>query len=211
MMHNIKYNKYDKLVPHDWFWTTWEPFSRPQTAPGDDYFVTVGDSFTCGYQMKHYTECWVQKLSEKTGLGHVNLAWNGASIEATCRFLDKSLKIDNTKLHIVVLSYPWRSESNQIWKGERNRRIKDNQITTDECVAKITSTLERYKNERIVFSNVWGYTNEIKDPLRKLDYENFMLNDQEWLDRALDGEHGHAGPLTHSALAHELHNFIENK
>jgi len=210
-MYNINYNKYDKLVPHDWFWSTWKEFSKPQTAPGDDYFVALGDSFTCGYQMKHYRDCWVQKLSDKTNLGHVNISWNGASIEATCRFLDKSLRIDDSKLHIVMLPYPWRTESILVFKGERNRRIKDSQITIEECVKKITCTLKRYENKRVIFSNVWGYTDELKDPLRKLDYKNFMLNDQEWLDRAMDGKQGHAGPKTHDVFVKQIQRFIKNK
>lgn len=211
MMYNIEYNKYDKLVPHNWFWTTWEPFSRPQTAPGDDYFVTMGDSFTCGYQMKHYRECWVQKLSENTGLGHVNLAWNGASIEATCRFLNRSLDIDSSKLHIVMLPYPWRTESFALWKGDRNRRIKDTGLTTNECIDKIVSTIKKYANERVVFSNAWGLPNEIKDVLALFKYKNFMLNKEEWLDRALDGEHGHAGPKTHDVFVKNIQEFIKDK
>ena len=210
-MHNIEYDRYDKVVPHDWFWTKWKDFSRPQTAPGNDYFVTLGDSFTCGYQMKHYKQCWVQKLSDKTNIGHVNLSWNGASIEATCRFIDKSLRIDDTKLHIVMLPYPWRTESILVFKGERNRRIKDSGISVDECVDKITCTLQKYKNKRIVFSNTWGYTNELKDELKKIKYENFMLNDGDWLDRALDGEHGHAGPKTHDQFVKKIHKFIKEK
>ena len=210
-MHNILYNRYDKLIPHDWLWTTWKDFSKPQTAPGTDYFVALGDSFTCGFQMKHYRESWVQKLSEKTDLGHVNISWNGASIEATCRFLDKSLSIDSSKLHIVMLPYPWRTESIFVFKGERNRRIKDSVITTDECVNKVISTLQKYKNKRVVFSNTWGWTNEILDELKKIKYENFIINLGDWLDRALDGEHGHAGPKTHDALVNNIQKFIKDK
>ena len=53
--------------------------------------------------------------------------------------------------------------------------------------------------------------NELKDQLRKIKSKNFMLNDQEWLDRALDGEHGHAGPKTHDVFARQIQEFIKNK
>ena len=98
-----------------------------------------------------------------------------------------------------------------MFKGERNRRIKDSGISVDECADKITSTLQKYKNKRIVFSNTWGYTNELKDELKKVKYENFMLNDGDWLDRALDGEHGHAGPKTHDQFVKNIHKFIKEK
>jgi hypothetical protein len=211
IMYNSEYKKYDKLVPHDWLWTTWKPFNRPQTAPGNDYFVTMGDSFTYGFKMKHYQECWVQKLSENTGLGHVNLAWNGASIEATCRFLDRSLNIDSSKLHIVMLPYPWRTESIALWKGERNRRIKDTGLTTNECIDKMKTTVKKYENKRVVFSNTWGLPWEIKDALALFEHKNFMLNKEEWLDRALDGEHGHAGPKTHAVFVKNIQKFIRDK
>lgn len=211
IMYNKDYVKYDKLVPRSWFWTTWNSFVRPQTAPGNDYFVTLGDSFSCGYAMTHYKETWVQKLSDNTGIGHVNLSWNGASIEATCRFLDRSLKIDNSKLHIVMLPYPWRAESRCIWKGERFRRIKDSHISLDECATKIVNVVHKYENERVVFSNGWGFMNELKDQLRKIQSKKFMLNDQEWLDRALDGPQGHAGPKTHDVFARQIQEFIKDK
>ena len=209
----IMYQEYSHIVPKDWFWTTWEQFSTPIVQPGEDYFVALGDSFTCGYQMESYSQTWVSLLSDATGLGHVNLAWNGASIEATCRFLDRSLSVDPAKLHIVMLPYPWRSESCLWFKGERNRRIKDTGDHAGRCGFKLGSALERYKHDRVVFTNTWGLTNEVFDAIRDfaVQYPNFMLNQGEWLDRALDGEHGHAGPLTHGIVAKELHDFIKNK
>ena len=207
------YEQYDHIVPKDWFFKSWEQFSAPITRSGKNYFVALGDSFTCGYQMASYEQTWVSLLSDKTGLGHVNLAWNGASIEATLRFLDYSLNVDKTKLHIVMLPYPWRSESWLWFKGERNRRIKDTSLNAQQCAAKIRKALKKYRRENVLFTTTWGYTMDVVLALQMIDsyYENFMLNKGEWLDRALDGEHGHAGPLTHGALAHELHNFIENK
>ena len=42
-------------------------------------------------------------------------------------------------------------------------------------------------------------------------YPNFFINRVDWLDRALDGEHGHAGPKTHQAFTEQLIKFLDLK
>ena len=201
--------QYYKIAPKTWFGIKWK--SRgPIIKEGKKYFVALGDSFTYGYQMESYNQTWVARLSESNGVGHVNLAFNGASIEATCRFLDRSLAIDSTVLHVVMLPYPWRSESKLFFVGEKNRRIGHSGISDDQCASKVENTLKHYKDHPVVFSNTWGWTNEVLDKILPLKdtYKNFMPNTAGWLDRALDGEHGHAGPLTHTTFVKQLESFI---
>ena len=156
------YGDYDHIVPKDWFFTSWDQFSKPiEVQRGVDYFVALGDSFTCGFQMESYSQTWASQLTDRRDIGHVNLAWNGASIEATCRFLNKSISVDPQRLHIVMLPYPWRSESWQFWKGERNRRIKDTQEHSGLCAMKVGRALDCYKHENVVFTTTWGWTNEV--------------------------------------------------
>jgi len=200
-------NKYKKLRPTDKLGLfTWDYCKELKYAEGtsDFTFVALGDSFTWGEALD-YKDTWPSQLSSKTGWGHINVAWNGSSIENMCRKLDKCLGINPYRLHICMLTYPWRSEKKNFFLGERRRRIKNTNLNDAQMFRKIEKTIYKYKSKPVVFTNVWGYPDTLKACVRNLSFakSNFILNNIDYLDRAQDD--AHAGPESHQALTEKLY------
>lgn len=199
------YFDYNKAKPTTILGFPW--LSLNQTKIKGNYFVALGDSFTSGYALQ-YPQSWPSVLSSLCGIDHINLAFTGSSIDAMNQKYHLSKKINNHALHIHVLSYPWRSTRNIKFLGDKYNRVRyKRNMSIKDYTEKLKYTLEKFKDDNIFFSNVWGYPNELNIACRYFEkkYPKFIFNNLDMIDQTDDG---HAGPISQEKLAQKLYDRI---
>lgn len=176
------------------------------------FFVTVGCSHARGLGVP-YKDSWSNKIGDMFGLEHVNISYDGSSIDYQ---FDRISKLDSVlpgyKFVLWMHTYPVRSHNFKMAKllGDRYSRI-GNYILTEEynkSFAKVKNFVERSHN-KIMITNCWGYDDQLKIMIRKKicpSNPRYFFNSNDYEDRGDDNVH--AGANTQHRLANDWHGHI---
>lgn len=179
------------------------------------YFITIGCSFGSGMFLK-YQDTWSSILANKLNYEHINLSWEGSSLNYQYNTILKAEKLlKNAKFIIWMHTYPNRYHLTALRYviGDKLARkgLNKNLTFSKKNLNKISKFVFLTKNKKILHTNAWGYDKKTKLAIEKTicrKNKKYLLNTDEYLDRASDGEH--AGPKSHKSIADKIYQHIQN-
>ena len=202
-LNKLKVKKFLRLGHHDL------PYVGDITKP---FFVTVGCSHSTGLGVP-YRNSWSNTIAEMFGLEHVNIAFEGSSIEYQ---FDRISKLDTVlpdyKFILWMHTYPVRSHNFALANviGDSYSRI-GHRILNEEyrkSFAKVKNFVES-SHKKIMITNCWGYDDALKIMIRKeicSSNPRYFFNRNDYEDRGYDNIH--AGANTQQRLAKDWHDHI---
>jgi len=180
------------------------------------YFVAVGCSVVGGDSLSvDYKDSWVNQVAAGIGMEHINLGFDGSSLEYQYEKIQQCEKIlPDSKFILWMQSPPWRSHHMRFRNviGDGLARIKlDSALyrNTESLAAQWRKLLAFYdlakKNTKILFTNTWMWDAPLlyllESKMRKT-CSRYHVNTKDIIDRGKDGLH--PGPDTHKHLATEM-------
>lgn len=168
------------------------------------FFVTVGCSFTAGESLD-YMDTWPFKLGKLLGMEHLNIGYNGTSIEYQSDkiTLVKQL-LPQAKFIIWMQSYPTRSHSKLKILGDNQRRIRVHKPYEDpQTWKKLVHHTDMHIKDCVI-TNAWGYDHKFVKLLqgRYRKTLNYYVNSLPIIDYGSD--HIHPGPNSHSSFVNQI-------
>ena len=128
-------------------------------------------------------------------------------------FIMKNVK--NAKFIIWMHTYPTRYHLTALRYiiGDKLARkgLNKNLTFSEKNLHKISKFVFLTKNKKILHTNAWGYDKKTKLAIEKTicrKNKKYFLNNDEYLDRATDGQH--AGPKSHKSIANKIYQHIQN-
>jgi len=176
-----------------------------------DFFITVGCSFTQGSYID-YTDTWSHRLGKMLNMEHLNIAFEGSSLEYQYELIKKVslLYPDNTILWMQT--FPVRTHR---WfmapiAGDRlARKVFDKTWDDPASWRKILKYVELAKDHKVYMTNCWGYNTKIKVLLENKicnHNRNYFFNPDEPVDKGLDDVH--PGKESHRILAEKWYDHL---
>ena len=170
-----------------------------------DFFVTIGCSFAKGTALD-YQNTWSSKIAQLLNLEHINLSFEGSSLEYQFNVIKKVQKfLPQHKFILWMHTFPIRSHQTNLSRiiGDKYARIQVNNLWTDvQSWNKIQKYVNLVNTQKVLMTNCWHYNNKIKLLLKeKICKHNpqYFYNKHEPIDQATDNEH--PGSLSHNKLA----------
>lgn len=184
------------------------------------YFVAVGCSVVGGETLcVDYKDSWVNRLATRLGLEHINLGFDGSSLEYQYEKIKMCEKIlPDCEFIVWMQSPPWRSHHMRLGRfiGDRWARMKiDSELfrTKESLGAQWQKLLMYYdqakKNQKILFTNTWSWSPQLLLPLEskmKKSGSRYYVNAQNIIDYGEDNMH--PGTETHKQLAVEIEQHV---
>mgnify|MGYP003644099849 CR=1 FL=1 len=177
------------------------------------YFITIGCSYSSGFTLQ-YQKGWCSRLADKLGLEHINLSFNGSSLEYQYEKITMAEDILKDALFVVWMqTHPFRTHKmNWRWLlGDVYSRVLYN-LTSDDprCWEKVRSFFDLVKSKKILCINSWSWDKKLKMYLdAKICKKNkqYFFNDNEVIDYSEDDYH--PGPKSHTVVSDQLYNHIQ--
>jgi hypothetical protein len=173
------------------------------------YFIAVGCSFTAGARID-YNDVWCNQLGSKLNLEHINLSYQGSSLEYQYeKILQSETILSNAKFILWMQTYPPRSHRFFLRDiiGDFYSRI----IPPDKPI--IWEKVEYYYNlvshKKILITNCWGWDLKTKILLKAKickKNKNYFFNKNNPIDYGSDNLH--PGPKSHSILANDMYDHM---
>lgn len=178
------------------------------------YFIAMGCSYTSGMALQ-YNEVWCSRLASKLGLEHVNIAFDGSSMEYQYEKIKMAEEILKDALFVVWMqTHPQRTHRTK-WRwmlGDVYSRVLWHLTPQDpRCWEKVRSFFELVKSKKVLCVNSWGWDRKIKMYLNAKicsKTNQYLFNDNEPVDYGKDNEH--PGPKSHLKISDQLYDHIQN-
>ena len=207
-MINIVPEQYQKLQP-----TQSDNTRRKLVHWGDinkNFFATIGCSMTYGVGVE-YKNTWSNLLAEQFNMEHINLSFNGSSIEYQSRVVKLLWELlPQTKFCIWMHTFPTRSQNLDESLSDQERRIYDHTAWKDTATwQKILDHFDKFSKANILCTNSWFYP----EPYLKMlngwfkGENKFFVNNDDVTDFANDNKH--PGKESHKKLSLDLGNHIK--
>lgn len=175
-----------------------------------DYFITIGCSFTKGSYLA-YNDTWSYKLGKLLQMQHINLAFDGSSIEYQYEVIRKIRALGIDKKIFWMQTHPTRSHR---WRlapfiGDRLARTTDTAWDTPTSWMRLFDHYNLVKEQNVFLTNSWLYSSKIqlllKEKICKKD-PIYFFNEHQPIDFGDDGVH--PGAESHSMLANAWYDHL---
>jgi hypothetical protein len=179
------------------------------------FFITVGCSHTKGDALD-YSDTWSSVISNLLGIEHINLGFEGSSLDYQLNVIEKAETVlPQAKFILWMHTYPLRGHKH-LFSSILGDKLCRRQIVVDKlnnynltCWNKIKMYVDKVKDKKVLITNCWGYDSGINVLIQKKICNTnlkYFFNQEGWSDYATDNTH--AGPESHKKLAKDWYGHI---